>query len=39
MIVGGESEAETNRVVVHCMPDIGAAATWAGSAAGLRDRD
>ena len=30
MIVGGEPGADTNRVVVHFAPDIGAAAIWAG---------
>ena len=39
MVVGGEPEADTNRVVVFSAPDIGAAATWAGGAGGRRDRD
>jgi hypothetical protein len=33
MVVGGEPEADTNRVVVHSAPDLGAAATWAGGRA------
>src|SRR5271165_7040567 len=39
IVVGGEPEADTNRVVVFSAPDIGAAATWAGGAGGRRDRD
>jgi hypothetical protein len=37
MVVGGEPEVDTNRVVAA--PDIGAAATWAGGASGWRERD
>src|SRR5271166_814137 len=39
MIVGGEPEADTNRVGVHSAPNIGAAATGACGAGGRRDRD
>jgi hypothetical protein len=37
--LAGKPKPRPTGFVVHSMPDIGAAATWAGGAAGLRDRD